>query len=257
MVKLLTHSQFNYDTFPNNHPEPGEKYIDVWQDNEVINHRGGIALLLEPRSLIGSAYEYVENHASDYDLIFTHDSNLLKFNNAHLLIWASVWCTTDSPKTKGISLVSSAKDWCPLHKARLSLAKLFEKSSKVDTFGDFNGGPTVGAKEAHEHYKFAIIIENDVDDNWITEKVFNCFATKTVPIYLGGKLEEFNQDGIIRVNDWVEIPSIVNELDLDSYEKYLPAVNDNFKRVEKYKTGWLDRFFNDYGELLEDLWRKL
>lgn len=252
-MKLNVHSQFGYDTFPDYKPN-NEPYIDVWQDNTVINAAGGIALLLEPRSMISSAYEYVELHPERYELIFTHDSRILKYPNAWYLNWADVWCESDTEKTKDISLLCSWKNWCPLHQLRLDLAYYFEGSKKVDVLGTYRDkSKEVRPIEAHEKYKFAIVVENDIDELWFTEKILNCFATKTVPIYIGAtKIDEFfNGDGIIHANP-ENIRKVVDDLDVDSYESFRFAVNDNYERVNKYKIHWRDRFFRDYGRLIED-----
>jgi hypothetical protein len=220
----------------------------------------GIAFLFEPRSMIGPAYDYVEQYSDNFTLIFTHDSRILEKPNAYFFNWANVWYTSDSPKTKGISLVSSWKDWCPLHKARLSLAKLFDMSKKVDVYGTWNeyGNPElkVPVKDYLENYKFSIVIENDIDDLWFTEKILNCFSTKTVPIYLGARKigDVFNEKGIIRVNDWMEIPDVVNNLDIDSYDSYLPYIEDNFERVKEYTIPWDERFFKAYTDVIEGIY---
>lgn len=257
MIRFNHHSQFGYDTFPDLHPIEGKPSVNTYQDNSCIGQTDGIAFLFEPRSMISEAYEYVENNPDKFDLIFTHDSRILKNDNAYFFNWANVWYTSDSPKTKGISLVSSWKDWCPLHKARKSLANLFSMSNKVDVYGTWNdyGNPelVVPVKDYLENYKFSIIIENDIDELWFTEKILNCFSTKTVPIYLGATKigEEFDERGIIRVNDWQEIPAVVNELDLSSYASYLPYIEDNFERVKKYTTAWDKRFFEAYTDVIE------
>lgn len=265
-MKLVTHSQFGYDTFPNHHPEEGEKYIDVWQDNEVIDHKGGIALLLEPRSMIGSAYEYVENHPNNYDLIFTHDSRILRDNNnARFLIWADVWINNQFPyKQKGISLVTSYKNWCPLHRQRIELADFYKDSDKVDVFRTYSPEDKgYLPKEYLEPYMYSIIIENDIDDLWFTEKLLNCFATKTIPIYVGARRinQKFNTNGMIICDSVDAIPAAVEGLHNLGMEKIYKnakgAINDNFKRVQFYRTGWLDRFFRQYGEEIEELWRRL
>lgn len=261
MIRFNHHSQFGYDTFPDLHPIDGQPCVNTYQDNACIGQVDGIAFLFEPRSMIGPAYDYVEQNAEKFDLIFTHDSRILEKPNAYFFNWANVWYTSDSPKTKGISLVSSWKDWCPLHKARISLAQLFSMSNKVDVYGtwnDPNKNPelVVPVKDYLENYKFSIILENDIDDLWFTEKILNCFSTKTVPIYLGARKigDVFNDKGIIRVNDWMEIPEVVNSLDIDSYDSYLPYINDNFERVKEYTTPWDKRFFKAYTDVIEGIY---
>lgn len=261
MIRFNHHSQYGYDTFPDLHPTEGNKNVNTYQDNSCIGQTDGIAFLLEPRSMAADAYVYVEQNPDKFDLIFTHDSKILKNNNAYYLNWADVWLTTDSPKTKGISLVSSWKDWCPLHKARITLARLFEMSKKVDVYGTYNDPSNkemkaVPPEQYLEHYKFSIILENDIDDLWFTEKILNCFSTKTVPIYLGASRigEVFNSKGIIQVTDWQEIPAVVSELDINSYASYLPYIEENFERVKEYTTPWQKRFFEAYKDVIEGVY---
>lgn len=263
MVKIKMYAM--YDHFPEHNPVEGEPYIDCYADTYVrncINDGNNIALLLEPRSMIWDAYDYVLTHYKQFKYIFTHDSQLLRLPNAKMLNWADVWLTTDSPKTKGISLVTSPKDWCPLHHARLELYNYFKEHGGVDVFyGDWNNPEIANIKPQDylEHYKFSIIIENDIDDFWFTEKILNCFSTKTVPIYVGARKinELFNEKGICQLDDWLDVPAFIdfiNKTGLDCfYLAMQEAIEDNFKRVEPWKTPWKERFFRDYGDLLEDM----
>lgn len=260
MLKIKMHAI--YDHFPEYNPQKGDKCINCYADRKVSEcKRPGknIAMLFEPKSLIADAYKYVSEHPEYFKYIFTHDSELLKLPNAKMLNWADVWLTTDSEKTKPISLITSPKDWCPLHRERLKLYERFKAAGGVDVFyGDWNNPkiPEVGAREYLEHYKFSIVIENDIDEFWFTEKLLNCFATKTVPIYTGATRigEIFNADGIIELPYTDMITSTVINLRIDEeYEKRREAIEDNFKRVEPYKTPWKERFFRDYGELLEEM----
>lgn len=249
-----------YDHFPELNPKEGEDYINCYSDSYVKECQEpgkNIALLLEPRSMVGEFYDYVDEHADYFKYIFTHDSKILKHDNARLMMWNEVWLITDSPKTKGISLCTSYKNWCPLHIARMELAKMLEND--IDVFwGDWNNPniPNIKPNDYLEHYKFSVIIENDIDNYWYTEKILNCFGTKTVPIYVGSPIigEIFNPDGIIEIRDWHDIPELVKNLDVDSeYSKRIDAINDNFGRLEPYKVGWKERFFRDYGELLGEV----
>ena len=258
-MNIRMHSM--YDHFPEHHPKEGEPCIDMWSDSHVFGLKQGgknVALMLEPRSMLGDAYAFVEANIDRYEYVFTHDSKLLDYSQGRLLLWGDVWLTTDEPKTKGISLITSPKNWCPLHNARLELARYFEPTPFVDVFrGDWNN-PNVKTIEARDYlaeYKYSIVIENDIDDYWYTEKILNCFSTKTVPIYVGARRigEIFNANGIIPVEDWRDIPKIVERLDFADYETRLDAINDNFERVKPWNVKWKERFFREYGKLLEDL----
>ena len=252
-----------YDDFPDNRPVMEQPYINAYFGDfcakEVIQPNS-IAILLEPRSIEHLGYEFVEKNPDKFKYIFTYDSKLLKLLNARFLVWGTTWCTADVPKTKGISMISSHKICCELHKNRLALAKYFDNGNKVDCFGTFRdpSGKTgfVKTYDAHAEYKFAIAMENYIDDFWFTEKILNCFSTKTVPIYYGAKRigDFFNMDGIIQVSDWHDIIDIAENLDIDTeYDKRREAIEDNFIRVKPYGERWRDRFFKEYGELLEGM----
>ena len=251
-----------YDHFPELKPiNELDPHINCYSDTFVnlCKEPGpNIAMLLEPRSMIEPAYDFVYENSHLFRYIFTHDSKLLNLPNARILNWADVWLTTDSPKTKGVSLCTSPKDWCPLHHARLELYNYFKEHGGVDCFyGDWNNSdiPNIKPEDYLEHYKFSIIIENDIDDYWYTEKILNCFATKTVPIYVGARKigNIFNEDGIISL-PVEDIPRIIDHLNVDEAYRYRKkAIEDNFKRVEPFKTPWKERFFRDYGDLLEGM----
>lgn len=218
-----------------------------------------IVILQEPRSIEHLGYEFVEKHPEKFKYIFSHDSKILKLPNALLFNWGTIWCTADVPKTKKISMVSSDKACCELHKVRIGLANYFDTHDLgVECFGTFRGNPAdyTSAYDAHAEFKFAIAMENYIDDYWYTEKILNCFSTKTVPIYYGARniKKLFNPDGIIQVNDWHDIPELVKNLDVDAeYKKRKAAIDDNFERVKFYGEAWRDRFMKMYGKLLEDL----
>lgn len=259
-MKIKMHAL--YDHFPDLNPKEGEEYIECYSDTYVEQCKApgkNIAMLLEPKSMIAPAYSYVQEHQEYFRYIFTHDSELLALPQSRMLNWGDVWLTTDSPKTKGISIITSPKNWCPLHNARIWLCDYFQDNPKVDVFrGDWNNPlvKTIDAKDYLEEYKYSIIIENDIDDWWYTEKILNCFSTKTVPIYVGASKigELFNANGIIQVPDFRMIPEIVSALDIDDdYAKRTAAINDNFERVKPYAVNWKERFFRDYGKILEDL----
>lgn len=261
MIRFKMHAI--YDHFPENNYIDGEPWLECYSDHRIEEcteyKKNNIAMLLEPRSLLPNAYEFALQHADRFEVIFTHDSELLKLPNTRMLLWADVWHTSDCEKNKKISLVSSPKDWCPLHKARLELAKQFQCSDKVQVFmGDWNNPnvPNYSAKDYLDEFRFSIVIENDLDDYWFTEKILNCFATMTIPIYVGAKRigDIFNADGIIQVDDWKAIPEIVRALNTAyEYKSRLSAVYDNYERVKAYQMPWKQRFFSDYYELLNEV----
>lgn len=264
-MKIKMHSVYNH--LSNHYPKDNEPYIDCYNDyncmQEIIKPNS-IALLIEPRSIQPRVYEWMERNYKQFRYVFTHNSKLLDMcDNAKLILWGGGLGGIEEcphvPKTKNISFVSSDKTMCELHKARLNLARVLKDSPYIDVMGTFDGGPRVSAQQIYQDYRFSIAFENYIDDYWFTEKICNCFANKVIPIYFGAKKidEFFNMDGVIRVEDWRELVVTYNtKIYPSNYEKYYEnckdAIEDNYQRVQKYATfeNW---FFNEYGELLDDI----
>jgi len=89
-------------------------------------------------------------------------------------------------KSKLISIVVSNKSDTPGHKKRLEFCLNLKKhfGDKIDIFGrginDFDDKWDVLAP-----YKYSIAIENSVEQDWMTEKIGDCFTSLTFPFYYG------------------------------------------------------------------------
>jgi hypothetical protein len=85
---------------------------------------------------------------------------------------------------------------------------------------------------------FSIVIENYQDDLYFTEKILNCFATGTIPIYCGARNieEKFNEKGIIKFDNFSELEKILSDLTPDIYYEKKEIINENFERCKQYKS---------------------
>ena len=260
-INLISH----YDHFPNHKPVSDKPCINMYNDEFVWqSKKDSCVLLIEPRSIIPVVYKYVEQNWRKFKYIFTHDSLLLNHcPNAKLILWgwgnANYMSFSDIPKTKNISMVSSNKELCELHKARKELALMYDGSGIVDCYGTFNGGKYAEVEDYMADYRFSIILENYIDDYWFTEKILNCFANKVVPIYLGARKigEYFNLGGVLQVKDKSEIISVIERLTSDEtrakkvYRRMESAVDDNYNRAKQFPA-FEEWFYKEYGELLNE-----
>ena len=141
-------------------------------------------------------------------------------------------------KTKSISMISSAKEMCRMHIVRKKLAFYCKEKGLADTYGKFDGGSYCTMELPFEHYRYSIVVENDITPFYFTEKIMNAFAAQTIPIYLGateiGRF--FNSAGIIQIGleDCDHIENILKRCTPEEYERRLPAVIDNFNRAMRY-----------------------
>lgn len=227
---------------------------------EVYHVRGKpkkkFAMFLEGKEIIPGFYEDLMKHRSmlkDFDGVFTNQDFLLNtLENAYFVPSSAPWYGSEfgggticednyKKKNKSISIISSDKEMCDLHRFRKRLALGYEKSKKVDCFGTFNGRSYVKCAEYLENYKYHIAVENQISNGYFTEKITNCFLAMTVPVYIGAPDigRYFNPKGIISINKPAvsAVNEAIHEFCSDSdYEMRLDAVMDNFKKVQGYLT---------------------
>lgn len=195
--------------------------------------------LHESKSIIPYEYQYAkENYKllkNVYKVIFTHDQELLNLDSDLFKFVPACGYWIESPtihtKSKLLSFITSNKEMCEGHKYRLNWANKLR--GKCDIFG--RGINEIQKKEQGlNDYYFSIAIENGKYDTYFTEKILDCFATGTIPIYYGTEkiCEHFNKDGIIFLNDSFD-PS---QLSKNLYESKKTAIEDNFNRVLSYNT---------------------
>ena len=211
-------------------------------------------MLWESEALVPKDYTLFARHkslAEEFNFIFTFSENLLEtLPNARFFPGcASAWYgnkigggmlsnTAYLRKTKGVSILSSAKFQTTFHKFRLELARKLKGNDLVDTYGTFDGGTQVQLSETLTDYRFSFAIENDLKPLFFTERLTSCFAAMTIPIYLGASQIDqfFNPDGIIflKTTDLDDIGKVLQKCTEREYERRLPAVIDNFQRVQPY-----------------------
>jgi hypothetical protein len=110
----------------------------------------------------------------------------------------------------------------------------------------FNGSSSPKRQDALVDYKFNIAIENEHQDNWITEKFYDCVLTDTIPIYFGCKniKEIYPEGGYILIED-------IN--DLDYVKKLLEDINNNSDKIYSDNIDSLlkikKRYFKEYNLL--------
>lgn len=206
-------------------------------------------MLTESRTIVPKDYEVFHRNRGlekDFRYIFTYDDRILnEIENARFYpVAAGIWNSEMREgryreKDRNLSILSSDKVMCELHRFRLELARLCKRERLADTFGRFDGGGYVEkVDETLNRYRFSMIIENDVSDYYFSERLTSCFAAQTVPVYLGARRigDFFNTDGMILLGsaDLEEAESLIAECTRERYEAMLPAVLDNYERVKEY-----------------------
>lgn len=202
-------------------------------------------ILYESKALIPKVYRNAPKVMDSFRYIFTYDPDLLRLNPETFKFAPAggIWIGDEfgggdigiKSKHKMVSMVSSKKRSCPLHRFRYRLANNLLKESLADVYGL---NQWIHINESLEKYRYSIVIENNAIDNYFTEKVLNCFAVGTVPIYLGctNIARFFDGRGIIRIDRWTNMAKLIASLTGRDYENRMEAIMENFKRCLQYET---------------------
>ncbi len=209
-------------------------------------------ILYETDAVCPSDYKIFETYKGlekEFESIFTYSDRILdSVENAKFVpLQASPWyVSTDEnawqKKDRNVSILSSNKVMCPMHKFRYELAWKCKNEGLADTFGTFDGGGYAKLEDTLERYRYTVLPENIVSDYYFSERLTNCFMSMTIPIYCGARKigEFFNTDGIITISpeDFDSIDKILKSCNEEDYLARLPAIKDNFNRVQKYICTW-------------------
>ena len=108
----------------------------------------------------------------------------------------------NKPRTRLASMITSTKGMSEGHKLRLALAVNLKNYLKnnIDLYG-FGHQPIANKRQALEDYRFSIVVENDLSDYFMTEKLCDAILGGTTPIYIGAsKVREFYESDINYIN---------------------------------------------------------
>jgi len=243
--------------------------IEVWVDSAIpqaINLERNpkvkrYAWLCESRAIIPQIrnmfnHEDIFNSmVNSFDGIFTCENELVKMHEKiHFCLigsnlpWIQEYKIHD--KSKLVSFIASHKLFTQGHHIRHELYKSIIKNKiDIDVYGSITGnsfGHNPGChldgikiewhdkREGMMDYMFSVVIENDQYDTYFTEKITDCFATGTIPIYWGTKNigEYFDTDGIIKLpDDPKEAIDIITSITKDDYYKRLESIRRNFETI--------------------------
>jgi len=226
-------------------------FIDKVNNRRLTHNEVRIIILEEPFK--GGTYAFIKRR-SNYTHVLTFHEEILDANpKAHLFNCVDCWVknyvftekqfsvsTVVGGKTNGLMRGYASRHNLWTWKDLIKTPKAFYVSSKsIWKRVNYDENLVLGDSKAPLFDSmFHVAIENTSIANYFSEKIVDCFQTKTVPIYLGcTNIEKyFNIDGIIRVNNVGDIIEACNSITPELYAKMLPAIEDNYNR----SMDWLD-----------------
>lgn len=230
-----------------------------WRDGDMFRADGDANInygwLTESRAITPAVYDRFESSIPSvmdaFKYVFTHSYDLIdRHENIKWIPANGTWIRKPKVyehKVNLVSMITSSKGYCDGHRRRIMLAN--ELRGKVDLYG--RGFNEIEFKEdGLATYMFSIAHENAYYPGYFTEKILDCFATGTIPIFWGdpeiGKV--FNTDGIIMLDENFKLDSLTPELyysKIDAVKENCQTVKDNFMMVEDYI---YDNYFKEHGD---------
>jgi hypothetical protein len=233
-----------------------EVYVDALSPSPIPPDTIRILILQEVfRSNVAVDLElndFVHKRPDLYTFVCTHRDEILSSNpKAKFLMATSSWVQgyVSLAKTFRVSTLVGGKR-NPVLEGYAIRHDVWKLKSQIAVPIDFylsSHCPWLGADSSNQKVlgdsktplfdsQFHIAIENTSIKNMFTEKLIDCFQTKTVPIYRGciNVGDFFNVDGILVARTAQEIIDVCNNLTSETYEKMLPAIEDNYNRSHKY-----------------------
>jgi len=199
-----------------------------------------VAWLLEPRVIHGEVYDWIEKNNRLFDFVLTFDKHLLSKGQNYLYYphgrcWINKY--EETQKENKISTIASGKNFAEGHQLRHKAIAKFKEDISVYGRG-YN--PVEDKEESLLKYKYSLTIENCRQPGYWTEKIVDCFATKTIPIFWGDNAVDdyFDSNGIIYFNDLDELEVIINNIKENGdqiYNEKKEAIESNFLTVEEYR----------------------
>jgi len=222
-------------------------FVDV-VPQQVNEDEVNVLFLCEP-DVISGLIKYLPNCFEMFDYILTHNQGVLdKYQNAVFFNFNSIWVPTDKtyePKEFNISTVVGGKTWTKhqvmRHELWYSQEEISNRKFYLGAYGgpaDTFGNPILkdGKKEPMFMSQFHIAIENCSIQNYFTEKILDCFISKTIPIYCGclNIGDYFNEKGILKFSNIRECVNVCNLITNETYSKMLPYVEENYNKALEY-----------------------
>lgn len=201
-----------------------------------------VAWLIEPPSIHDWPYEFVRDKGWIFEAILTYDRDLIELDGipSRLIPHGGSWIgETDwvmRPKNpKVVCMIVSEKDVAPGHRMRHEIAERYKNRINVCGRGyrPFNRKVDI---LAYSHFSYAVIVESTRMDWYFTEKLIDCFATGTIPIYRGcPSIDEFfNPRGFAKFRNVEGLEMILDMIAVGAPIANNEAMVENFKTAKEY-----------------------
>jgi hypothetical protein len=214
-----------------------------------------ILVLMEPNQLFG-LHDWALYNSHYFSCIITWSEKILNHcDNAIFLpfgtsfLWDEQRYKKLAQKEKQfeVSFLCGVKNQIEGQQLR---QKVFQKENEINTpkkwFYTVDGPKDI----CFENSMFHIAVENSQNKNYFTEKIVDCFLTRTIPIYWGcPNIDEFfHGEGIITFENENDLVNILNSLESEDYHIRKKFIESNYELAIE----WAD-YFKRIKNIIKDI----
>lgn len=231
--------------------EPCNGYFSVLENDRKEYDKLILFNGLEPLE-INNIRDNIINYHKYFDKIYSYDEEVVhKCPNAEKWAFGSCWIHTDSNgnlvdresdfgdfyrtdvKKFKVSFIKSHKNELTGHQLRHHIPSLLN-NRQFDIYS-----PQSRIDTKHSLFldsMFHIVVENSQHKNYFTEKIIDCFISKTIPIYWGCPNigEYFNTDGMILFENLEMLDKSLSSISPDFFNERLNIIEENYNRAKEY-----------------------
>jgi len=221
-------------------------------DAVIANHRQYDLILTSDKSIISQcsnamAFPYGttwlnKGHINHVDGLGVFDEDAVKSLWSNKKYELSFLCTSHYRTLDGYELRKHLwihKDWLKIPLRFYGSTRMPIPDGEVEMLPEDNKKHLFGSQ-------FSVAIENCSVDDYFTEKLIDCFITKTVPVYFGCPNigDYFDTRGMI-ITDNGDIQELITKINStitsETYNKMLPYIEENYNRSLEYARSFAER----------------
>jgi hypothetical protein len=174
----------------------GKTTILIWYSGELGKPPKGYDLTLSYSPTLGNNI-----YLPVWAIYTSHDVSPRKYDREFIFNWKKLLSTRELRSFENNRIACTfISNPTP---ERLRYAQALERLGIVDIYGIAVGKPIESKLDVSKDYIFQLCLENQDEENYVTEKPFEAWMCGNIPIYkVNGNLAGLNKDSIVNISDY-------------------------------------------------------